>query len=106
MTAKLRAVPATSTITRILSPRSNHLIEVSTSLFREFVVNRAQAAAQRTDRVMLAREQRVQADPGRCRQLLKTASFDFVGHKNLALLFGKFVDGRIQFIQKNLSRVG
>ncbi len=73
-----------------------HLLFIfSPSRFRKFVVNALQSLAQMQHRITFAREQRIHAHAGLGGHLLEAASFQFVRHEDLALLFRQFIDRKL-----------
>src|SRR5690348_9882067 len=65
----------------------------------QFVISALQATAQMKYRIMLAREQRVDAEAGCGGEFLEAAAIDFVSQENVALLPGQFVEGVLERFQ-------
>ena len=55
--------------------------------------------------VMLAREQRVDADAGARGDLLEAVAFDLMRDENVALVLGQFVEGVFELVEQNGSRI-
>src|SRR3954469_26037504 len=70
----------------------------------KFVVDVAQPPSQVQDRVMLARQQSVDAQPGLRGEILEAAPFDLVGDEDLALLLRQLVEGGRELLQQHAAR--
>src|SRR5260221_13895974 len=81
-------IPMTPTLTPLFTHRA---FIIQSSFIRKLLVDGLQTAPQMKNRIMLAREQRVDAHPRLFRKLLKTSAVHFMCDENLALFFRKFL---------------
>src|SRR5580658_15131 len=72
----------------------------------ELLMNSLQPLPQMEDRVALAREQRIDAQPALPRQLLKTAALHLMRHENPTLLFRQLIERGGQLFYQHTARVG
>src|SRR5579871_4879453 len=107
LTTKPNTVTATRPIRNTLATFAAlwEFIFVSLPTCKIFV-NRLQSASEMKDRVMFAREQRVDAQAGVGGYLLKTAAFEFVRDEDIALHRRKLFEGIVERINQQVARVG
>src|SRR6516225_4548407 len=77
----------------------------SPSCLRNLVVDGLEPPPQMEHGVMLVGEQRIHAEARLCRQLLEATPVQLVREKDLALLLGKLVQGRVEFFHQDESGV-
>src|ERR1700739_4863771 len=107
ITTKVKTVANSTANSTNFNPLKNQfLFMLYPSYLREFVVNRLQSLAQVGHRVVLAREQRVYANPALRRQLFEAIAHQFVGNEYFALLLRQFIQSRIQFLEQHSADEG
>src|ERR1700752_3208208 len=84
---------------------TRRLLTLSPSCFHKFVVDVLETMAQVHHRIMLAREQRVDADTRPSGDLLEAIPLDLVREKSLPLLLRQFVEGLLELFRENGSGI-
>src|SRR5260370_41732849 len=78
---------------------------LSTPLVFELIINFTEALAQVNHGVVLAGEQRVDADAGLHRELFETAALELMRNEHFSLLLGKLIQSSVQFFEQHTARI-